>query len=216
MLCVAARYRSTLRAISGHNHRVSSAVMMASRPKAASSHGRPAAGMRPCGVGVSIMPMSAAERRSQALNGASVDSTWHGGRPSMRASSSAAASDRVKVAISHRLVRRAATEGQRNGLLAAAADLQPVAQAVGGNRIGRGVAVDHGLAHDFVRAETSLDHAVALHALEARARRVDAALRAHVDDVLEIASRSAPPAPPPRCSARNCARGSSRGRRPPR
>ena len=43
-------------------------TMIASRPKTASSHGRPAAGMRPCGVAVSIMPMSAAERCIQALN----------------------------------------------------------------------------------------------------------------------------------------------------
>ena len=85
--------------MSGHSHSVCSAMMIASRPKSASSHGSPAAGMRPCGVAVSIMPMSAAERCSQALNGASLDSTWHGGRPSLRASSSAAASERVKVAI---------------------------------------------------------------------------------------------------------------------
>ena len=51
--------------------------------------------MRPCGVAVSIMPMSAAERCSQALNAASLESTWQAGRPSLRASSSAAASERV-------------------------------------------------------------------------------------------------------------------------
>ena len=48
------------------------------------------------------------------------------------------------------------------------------------------MAVDHGLAHHLVGAETALRDAVALDAFEPRARRIDAALRAHVDDVLEV------------------------------
>jgi hypothetical protein len=41
------------------------------------------------------------------------------------------------------------------------------------------VAVDHGLAHDFVGAEIAHGHAVALHAFEARAAGIDPPLRAH-------------------------------------
>ena len=160
--------------------------MMASRPKMASSHGRPAAGMRPCGVAVIIIPMSADARCIQALNGASVESTWHGGRPSTRASSSAAASDRVKVAICIGCSpsgSRMASEMVFSPRLPICSRYLRLSAEIA---LGQRVTVDHGLAHDFVGAETSLDHAVALDALEARARRVDAALRAHIDDVLEI------------------------------
>ena len=130
--------------------------------------------------------MSAAARRIQALNGAS-GRIHLARRPALDARQFFGRGQRSREGGDlDRLVRRPATERQRNGLLAAAADLQPVPQAVGRNRLGRRVAVDHGLAHDFVRAEASLDHAVALDALETRARRIDAALRAHIDDILEI------------------------------
>jgi hypothetical protein len=90
----------------------------------------------------------------------------------------------------HRLAGRAAADRQRDGLLAAAADLQAVTQRIRGNRIGCGVAVHHGLAHQFVGAEVSLRDAVALDALETRAAGVQAPLRAHVDDVFEVGTEA--------------------------
>jgi hypothetical protein len=54
-----------------------------------------------------------------------LDSTWHGGRPSLRASSSAADSERVYVEICTGCVAERQPTANAMGFLATAADLQP-------------------------------------------------------------------------------------------
>jgi hypothetical protein len=65
--CVAARKRSTPRAMVGFTHRSSSAVTSASRPKGVQNQGTPAYGTRPSGVSVVIIARSAVERQIQSL-----------------------------------------------------------------------------------------------------------------------------------------------------
>ena len=121
--------------------------------------------------------------------------------PRCARSSSAAASERVNVGDLHRADSPSGSRSaERNGLLAAAADLQPVAQRCPAEIASGAVWQSTTVSRTTSSAPRQpCDDAVALHALEARRAGIDAALRAHVDDVLEVASRSAPPAPPRRC-----------------
>jgi hypothetical protein len=100
---------------------------MASRPNTASSHGRPAAGIRPCGVVVINMPMSAPARRIHALN--SDRSICTGTAAGLRRAPVLPPRQRSRERRDlDGQIRGAAAERERDRLLATAADLQAIRQ----------------------------------------------------------------------------------------